>query len=194
MYLPYMQRTVSMIYFDAREVFASLLSCPTLNQDANYYFDDAKDPFVAPQASSDVGHIHTGRGYRKTNEALIKKFGINMLLPCVIAMDKTHIDMAGRLQMEPKTISHGLLNHTMRSLPSAMCILGYINHSTPAHLPSSADVDSEFNSPVELVAFHTDRRPTTQKFTDQPALPRSSLLCASELTPERTPFFRYDSH
>ena len=73
-----------------------------------------------------------------------------MLLPCVMAMDKTHIDMAGRLQMEPITISHGLLNHITRRLPSAMRILGYINHSTPAHLPSGADVDSEFNSPVEL--------------------------------------------
>ena len=136
LYLPYTQRTVSMIYFDAREVFASLLSCPTLNQDANYYFDDAKDPFVAPQASSDAGDIHTGRCYRKKYEALIKMFGIDMLLPCLKAMDKTHINMAGRLQMEPITISHGLLNHTMRCLPSAMRILGYINHSTPAHLPS----------------------------------------------------------
>lgn len=150
LYLPYTQRTVSMIYFDAREVFASLLSCPTLNQDENYFFNDAKDPFIAPQASSDVGDIHTGRCYRKTYEALIKKVGVDMLLPCVIAMDKTHIDMAGRLQMEPITISHGLLNHTMRRLPSAMRILGYINHSTPAHLPTSADVDSEFNSPEEL--------------------------------------------
>ena len=150
LYLPYMQRTVSMIYFDAREVFALLLSCPTLNQDTNYYVDDAKDPFVAPQASSDVGDIHTGRCYRKPYGALIKKFGIDMLLPCVIAMDKTHIDMAGRLQMEPITISHGLLNHIMHHLPSAMRILGYINHSTPAHLPSSADVDSKFNSPVQL--------------------------------------------
>ena len=150
LYLPYTQRIVSMIYFDASEVFASLLSCPTLNQDANYFFDDAKDPFVAPQASSDVGDIHTGRCYRKTYEAHVKKFGIDMLLPCVMAMDKTHIDMAGRLQMEPITISHGLLNHITRRLPSAMRVLGYINHSTPAHLPSGADVDSEFNSPVEL--------------------------------------------
>ena len=87
-------------------------------------------------------------------------------------MDKTHIDMAGRLQMEPITISHGLLNHTMRRLPSAMRILGYINHSTPAHLPTSADVDSEFNSPEDLAddvvriknpihnrkVFHTTRK------------------------------------
>ncbi len=31
-----------------------------------------------------------------------------------------------------------------------MHILGYINHSTPAHLPSGADVDSVFNFPQEL--------------------------------------------
>ena len=31
LYLPYTQRMVSVVYFDASEVFASLLSCPTLN-------------------------------------------------------------------------------------------------------------------------------------------------------------------
>jgi hypothetical protein len=117
-----------MIYFDASKVFVLLLF-------------DSKDPFVAPQTS-------TGCCYRKTYKAHVKKFDIVMLLPCVIAMDKTYIDMVGRLQMlEPITISHGLLNHITRRLPSAMNILGYINHSTPAHLPSGADVDSVFNSP-----------------------------------------------
>ncbi|KAI2491070.1 hypothetical protein MHU86_23514 [Fragilaria crotonensis] len=150
LYLPYTQRIVSMVFFDAREVFASLLSCPTLNQDTNYFFDEAKDPFVAPQASSDVGDIHTGRCYRKTYDALIKDPGVDMLLPCVMAMDKTHIDMAGRLQMEPITVSHGLLNHITRRLPSAMRILGYINHSTPANLPSDAEIDPKFNAPADL--------------------------------------------
>ena len=151
LYLPYTQRTVSMILFDASEVFASLLSCPTLNQDANYFFDEAKDPFVAPQASSDVGDIHTGRGYRKTYDALIKKVGVDMLLPCVMGMDKTHLDMAGRLHMEPITISHGLLNHITRRLPIAMRILGYIDHGTPALIePSDAEIDAIFNSPADL--------------------------------------------
>ena len=140
LYLPYTQRTVSLIFFDASEVFASLLSCPTLNQDRYYFFDKAKDPpFVAPQTSSHVGDIHTGCCYRKTYNALIKKSGVDMLLPCIMAMDKTYIDMAGRLQMEPITILHGLLNHSMRRLPIAMRILGYINHSTPAHLPSDSE-------------------------------------------------------
>ncbi len=73
-----------------------------------------------------------------------------MLLPCVIAMDKTHIDMAGRRQMEPITISHGLLNDITRRLPNAMRILGYINHSTPANLPSDAEIDPKFNAPTDL--------------------------------------------
>jgi hypothetical protein len=47
-----------------------------------------------------------------------------------MAMDKTHIDMAIWLQMEPITLSHGLLKHEVRRLPIAMRILGYINHST----------------------------------------------------------------
>jgi hypothetical protein len=48
-YLPYSRRIVPMIYFDAREVFASLLSCPLLNRDENYLFDSPeKDPFIGP--------------------------------------------------------------------------------------------------------------------------------------------------
>ena len=49
LYLPYSRRVVPMIYFDARQIFASLLSCPLLNRDENYLFDSpAKDPFLVP--------------------------------------------------------------------------------------------------------------------------------------------------
>ena len=67
-----------------------------------------------------------------------------------MATDKTHIDMAGRLKMEPITLSHGLLKHVVRRLTIAMRILGYINHSTPPHLPSLSEQDSELNTPVDL--------------------------------------------
>jgi hypothetical protein len=33
LHLPFSKQTISMVYFDASEVFASLLSCPTLNKD-----------------------------------------------------------------------------------------------------------------------------------------------------------------
>jgi hypothetical protein len=70
--LLYSKRTVSMIYFDASQVFASLLSCPLLNRDENFLFHEDKDPFVAPSKAGDIGDINTGECYRKAYEALVK--------------------------------------------------------------------------------------------------------------------------
>ena len=45
LYLPYSRRVVPMIYFDARQVLASLLSCPLLNRNENYLCSSLKlDP------------------------------------------------------------------------------------------------------------------------------------------------------
>ena len=164
LYLPYSQRVVSMIYFDAREVFASLLACPVLNRDENFMFDSpAKDPFVEPTKSSHIGDINTGRCYRKSYEALVKKKDVDMLLPTVIALDKTQADTYGRLQMEPMTISHGLLKHSVRSQHTAMRILGYIFHG-PTHQPNFKDGkviihDRPLDLPSGTVIGHAPLKP-----------------------------------
>jgi hypothetical protein len=67
-------------------------------------------PFLVPSRSTNIGDINTGRCYRKTYEALVKKKDVDMLLPAIVAMDKTQVDTYGRLQMEPMTISYGLTN------------------------------------------------------------------------------------
>ena len=62
LYLPYSKRTVSMIYFDVSQVFASLLSCRLLNHDdENFMFHEHEDPFVVLSKSGDIGDINTGR-------------------------------------------------------------------------------------------------------------------------------------
>ena len=49
-------------------------------------------------------------------------------------MDKTQVDTTyGWLQMEPLTISHGLMKHSVRLKHTAMRIRGYVCHSSPAH-------------------------------------------------------------
>jgi hypothetical protein len=48
------------------------------------------------------------------------------------------------------TISRGLLKHTVRLQAIAMCILGYIHHSAPAHLPALSELDTELNAPSGL--------------------------------------------
>ncbi len=106
-------------------MFALLLLCLSLNQDKNLSLNNAKDPFVAPLGTSfHVGDINTGCCYRTTYKTLVKEIGVYVSLPCVMAMDKTRIDMAGQLQMEPIILSHGLLKHVV--LLFAIRILGYM--------------------------------------------------------------------
>jgi hypothetical protein len=120
-----------MVYFDAREVFASQLSCPILNQDESFLFHEQKDPFAEPPTSENVGDINTGRCYHDTYKALIKKKGLDMLLPSILAMDKTQPPRSCRSPPDGTDFPR-LLKHSVRSQPIAMRILGYFNHTTPA--------------------------------------------------------------
>jgi hypothetical protein len=142
LYLPFTKGTVEVIYFDIKEVLKSLLTCPGLNKDENYMFhDDANpntcDPFAKPDGSF-ISEINTGRSYLKTYDDLIRDPTTEMLFPCIFAIDKTHCDSGSRLQMEPLTISHGLLKHNIRKQPAAVRILGLINLG-PAHKRSDDD-------------------------------------------------------
>ena len=144
--LPIAKRHVNVVYFDASAVFASLLSCPVLNQDHKFMLPNGMSPFAGslPTVSCDrnyVGEINTGRMYRATYAELVKDPERDMLLPCILGMDKTHVDSSSRLYMEPITVSHGLLKQEFRLLPSAMRILGNINlepvHYDHTRLPLS---------------------------------------------------------
>ena len=78
LYLPYSKRTVSMIYFDAREVFASFLSCMN-NSRQNFLFHGREgEPFSEPLRTSNLGDIDTGRCYRRTPKALVRNLDFAM--------------------------------------------------------------------------------------------------------------------
>ena len=128
--LPHSKQTVEIVYFSAKAVMTSLLSCPQLNQDKNYLFN-GESPLTPPNPRPNfVGDLNTGVNYIQTHARLIKNPDRDVLLPCILAMDKTHIDVYSRMQMEPLTISYGLVKRNIRSSPMAMRILGYINHQT----------------------------------------------------------------
>jgi len=137
LYLPYSKTTIKVIYFDAKAVFQSLLTCPELNVDDNYIFHDANNPQSNPFAKplGDVlGDINTGSSYLKTYDQLVKNAN-DMLLACIIAIDKTTCDTggSGRLTVEPIMISYGLMKHSIRKLPYAMRVLGFICTESTAH-------------------------------------------------------------
>jgi len=152
LYLPYSQAHVNVVYFDAKEVLHSLLTCPMLNKDDNYMFHDTRhpdtcNPFAKPDGRI-LSDINTRRSYLKTYDKLIKDPSKDMLLPCILAIDKTHCDSGGsRLQMEPLTTSYGLPRHNICKDPAAVRILGYINLS-PLHKsddPPTANPPSHSN-------------------------------------------------
>ena len=140
-YLPYSKRFVEVVFFSAHAIFGSFLSCPDLNQDQNYIFNDEHDPNCNPFARPNgaiISDINTGRCYLRTYDQLVKN-PEDMLLACILAIDKTTCDVGGggRLSLEPIVVSYGLMKHDVRKTPLAMRVLGFINTS-PIHHRNSA--------------------------------------------------------
>ena len=81
------------------------------------------------------------------------------------------------------SISHGLMKHSVRSQPIAMRILGYINHSTPAHerIPSAKEAD--FNAPAHL--------PDGTQYFDDALKPHRNLSWAAYMLNETHIQIRY---
>jgi Plavaka transposase len=147
--LPHCKKTIDVIYFDAKAVFASMLACPLLNKDENFMFHN-NDPFSPPPNPCNyVGDLNTSLGYKATHETLIQNPNEDVLLPCILSMDKTQCDTYGRLSMEPITISYGLMKRQIRNSPLAMRVLGYINHE-PLHAKDS----NEAVDPNPNAMFH----------------------------------------
>ncbi|KAI2492029.1 hypothetical protein MHU86_22525 [Fragilaria crotonensis] len=95
LYLPYSKRFVEVVYFSAHAIFGSFLSCSELNQDQNYIFNDENNPNCNPFAKPNgamISDINTGRCYLRTYDQLVKN-PEDMLLPCILAIDKTTCDI-----------------------------------------------------------------------------------------------------
>lgn len=132
--LIYLQQTVSIQFFDASEVFASLLSCPTLFKDENHSFlDDAN-----------VGDIITGCCDSMAHDALIMDW---YWYACTL-----HFGNGQDWHWYGWLAPDGT-NNTFASAFELMCILvGYTaNRSTPPlYLPSPSEQDTKVNAPAGL--------------------------------------------
>ena len=149
--LPHSKKIVNMVYFDAKAVFASMLTCPVLNQDENYLFNGYDTPLTPPPDKPKyIGDLNTGRGYIENYSSLITNPTEDVLLPCVLAIDATNCDTFGRLKMEPLTISYGLMKQSVRNSPIAMRILGYVNHCAKEEDDSNVCQLEENNNPIHV--------------------------------------------
>ena len=72
-------------------------------------------PFAEPSKSLYLSDKDSGLCYQRTIESPVKGKGIDMILPCVLEMDKTHINLASRMQMDPITTSNVLNRNSVHS-------------------------------------------------------------------------------
>ncbi|KAI2503693.1 hypothetical protein MHU86_10753 [Fragilaria crotonensis] len=141
LHLPYPKATINVVYFDAKAVFQLLLTCPELNVDENNIFHDPNnnlqcDPFAKPLGNM-LGDINTGFSYPKTYDKLVNN-AKDKLLACILAINKTTCNTggSGHLTVKPIMISYSLVKHSIRKLPYAIRVLGFIcTESTSNHQP-----------------------------------------------------------
>ncbi len=89
---------MEVVYFSAHSIFRSFLSCPDLNRAQNYIFNDDNEPDCNPFAkpnSAVISDINTGMSYLKMYDQLVKNEEEDMLLPCILAINKTTCDIGG---------------------------------------------------------------------------------------------------
>ena len=73
-------------------------------------------PFAEPSKSLYLSDKDSGLCYQRNIESPVKVKGIDMILPCVLEMDKmTHINLASRMQMDPITTSNVLNRQSVQS-------------------------------------------------------------------------------
>jgi hypothetical protein len=129
LHLAHSKNTVNVVYLDAKPVFASILTCP-ISKHAKHFLFHGNSPFSCPPDKFPfIGDINASHGYMDSHNRLVTIPAVDVLLPCILAMDKTHCHTFGRLHMEPIAISYGLMKHSIFcSCPMAMRRLGFSYH------------------------------------------------------------------
>jgi hypothetical protein len=132
-----------------------------------------------------LGDINTGISYLKTYDKLVKNHE-DMLLPCVLAIDKTtcNIGGGGRLTLVPIVFSYGLMKHDIRKTPAAMRVLGFIN-TTPMKERDFSPCIPRPNTPLPIVV-HFQFLNTTDELACQIGqdgkLPKTCILLGNQST------------
>ena len=147
-YLPNAKLSISITTHNIEDCIISLLSDPEIFNDDNLLFFNEDDPFAGP---SEFTHdhiyedVHTGQWYRQS----YVKTCINnndILVPIIFVIDKTHVDVHGKLCQEPVWFTLGIFNFSTRRNPRAWRPLGYI--------PNEASFPSCSSNPGKISDYH----------------------------------------
>jgi hypothetical protein len=117
--LPSSRELCDLSVFDARANVYSMLTSPSLMQGENLLFTD-DDPFaMPPDKAKEYSDINSGSRCRDAHRSLCQPGTIEVPLPIVLFIDKTHTDVRGTLCLESVTMTLGIFRRAARNQPKA---------------------------------------------------------------------------
>jgi hypothetical protein len=103
-----------------------MLTSPSPRQGENLLFTD-DDPFaMPPDKAKEYSDINSGSRCRDAHFSLCQPGTIEVPLPIVPFIDKTHTDVRGTLCLEPVTMTLGIFKRAVRNQPEAWRDLGFV--------------------------------------------------------------------
>jgi len=114
-----------------KDLVYDLLTDPELMKDENLLFHN-DDPFSPPPDWEPEVYmdINDGYVYRNAYQLYIKVPGRQVLMPIILFIDKTHLDVKGRLCLEPVYLTLGIFKKEVRMKKFSWRILGYIHNQS----------------------------------------------------------------
>jgi hypothetical protein len=157
-YLPGSKKVVEVTCHQFEANVKSLLDDKNLMKKENLNLDDPEDPTYfhteEPELYTDV---HTGSAFRSALWKCKDLQGNIVLIPIIIFIDATVIDVHGRMRLEPVTFTLAIFNYETRMKPEAWRTLGFIRSVDSNTIDLSAQLTKEQLRDMKLPSKKDDR-------------------------------------
>ena len=142
---------VNLTRHSIQQAIYSLLTCPILNRDENYIWND--NPLEPPPDSNVISDLHHGSAYRAAYKTHVKVPNLDAVNGLIMFSDKAHTAQGGRLNVEPIQITLGIFNLDTRLKSHAWRTIGYIPNMdrVPTKKLSSDEKMHDYHAMIDVI-------------------------------------------
>lgn len=140
---------VDMVIHDFREVVYSLLRCKICMVDENLLWGET--PFETTSDPNSVDDINDGLVFQQAAEEFIENKALEVLLPIIFFVDKTHTDLFGNLCLEPVLLTLGIFKRRLRYRPESWRSVGYILNQSLMKYKKPCDKVTDYHAMLSVV-------------------------------------------
>ena len=151
--LPGSGEKVTLTLHDFKQQVYSLLSDPVAMSDENLLFHD-DDPFKPPPPlgrSGTLNDVNDGSVYHDAYKVHCKIGNRDVLACPIFFIDKTHVDVQGRLCLEPVTFTLSIFKKEARSKPLFWRTIGYVTNQSHLKKVTSIKKAEDYHFVLERI-------------------------------------------